>query len=88
MRNHGWGSMFLLDSVSDRSATCTHSATPVKPAQNSAPPCAIRESLKQIDDRGELLDQIKKRIKSGYYNKESVIEDIGYGFAQALDASL
>jgi hypothetical protein len=35
--------------------------------------------------RLELLASIKKRIKSGFYNSEMVLEDLSDGFAQALD---
>lgn len=45
-------------------------------------------SLSPSDVRSELLAKIKLKIKSGYYNNESVIDDIGYGFAQAIDNSL
>jgi hypothetical protein len=38
--------------------------------------------------RSELLATIKRRIKSGFYNSESVIDDLGHCFAQAVDASL
>lgn len=38
--------------------------------------------------RTELVEAIKKKVKSGYYNSDSVIDDIGYGFARALDQSL
>lgn len=53
----------------------------------SFPATGIKQS-RQPDVRSELLHQIKKRIESGYYNNESVIDDIGYGFAQALDSTL
>jgi hypothetical protein len=35
--------------------------------------------------RLELLASIRQRIRSGFYNSDSVIDDIGHGFAQALD---
>jgi hypothetical protein len=38
--------------------------------------------------RSELLKTIKKRIKSGFYSSETVIDDLGHGFAQALDHTL
>ena len=39
-------------------------------------------------DRLEFLKTIRRRIKSGFYNSESVIDDLGHGFAQALNESL
>ena len=38
--------------------------------------------------RLELLKRIKNRIKTGFYNSDAVIDDIGHGFAQALDQAL
>lgn len=40
------------------------------------------------ESRLELLNRIKKRIKSGFYNSDAVIDDIGHGFAQAVDQAL
>ncbi len=40
------------------------------------------------ENRLELLRRIKKQIKSGFYNSDAVIDDIGHGFAQALDQAL
>ena len=40
------------------------------------------------ENRLELLRRIKKQIKSGFYNTDAVIDDIGHGFAQALDQAL
>jgi hypothetical protein len=40
------------------------------------------------ENRLELLRRIKKRVKSGFYNSDAVIDDIGHGFAQALDQAL
>lgn len=37
-------------------------------------------------ERSELLRKIQKKIKNGYYNSESVLEDLSYGFAKALDS--
>lgn len=38
-------------------------------------------------DRNLLLKKIKGQIKTGFYNSESVIEDLSHGFAKALDQS-
>ncbi|MBN1127968.1 MAG: hypothetical protein JXA71_03220 [Chitinispirillaceae bacterium] len=36
-------------------------------------------------DRSELLQQVKKKIKAGYYSTEPVMEDISHGFAKILN---
>ena len=48
--------------------------------QDGSPECS--------ENRLELLNRIKNRIKSGFYNSDAVIDDIGHGFAQALDQAL
>ena len=40
------------------------------------------------ESRLELLKRIKTRINNGFYNTDAVIDDIGHGFAQALDQAL
>ena len=45
-------------------------------------------SSEKSENRLELLRRIKKQIKSGFYNSDAVIDDIGHGFAQALDQAL
>ena len=42
----------------------------------------------RAESRHELLNRIKKQIKTGFYNSDAVIDDIGHGFAQALDQAL
>ena len=39
-------------------------------------------------ERAELLQKIKNKVKTGYYNSESVLEDLSHGFAKALDQSV
>jgi hypothetical protein len=58
-----------------------------KKNKTESPP-ADTSGLLQDDTRTELLSKIKKRINSGFYNSEAVIEDLGHGFAQALDQTL
>jgi anti-sigma28 factor (negative regulator of flagellin synthesis) len=36
-------------------------------------------------DRTELIQQVKKKIKDGYYSTEPVMEDISHGFAKILN---
>jgi len=40
------------------------------------------------DERANLLSTIRNRIKSGFYNSDSVLEDLGHGFAKVLDQSI
>lgn len=37
-------------------------------------------------ERSELLKKIRQKIQSGFYNTDSVLEDISHGFAKALDS--
>ena len=46
------------------------------------------DSPDKHETRLELLKKIRSRIKSGFYNSDAVIDDIGHGFAQALDQSM
>jgi hypothetical protein len=39
-------------------------------------------------DRDALLQKIKGKIENGYYNSDSVIEDLSHGFAKILDENL
>jgi len=34
------------------------------------------------------LDDIKKKIKAGFYNSESVLEDLSHSFTRALDQTI
>jgi hypothetical protein len=36
-------------------------------------------------ERTELLQEIKKKIGSGFYNSEKVADDLSYGFANVLN---
>ncbi|MCK7516157.1 MAG: hypothetical protein MZV70_77390 [Desulfobacterales bacterium] len=36
-------------------------------------------------ERKELLQEVRKKIISGYYNKESVLEDLSYSFAKVMN---
>jgi hypothetical protein len=39
-------------------------------------------------DREMLLQKIKSKIKSGYYNSDAVMEDLSHNFAKVLDETL
>lgn len=41
-----------------------------------------------ISPRLELLKKVQKRIQGGFYNSDAVVEDLSFGFAQALDQTL
>jgi len=43
------------------------------------------ESSADPAERKEFLQAIKKKIKSGFYNTEPVIEDLSHGFAKILN---
>jgi hypothetical protein len=42
----------------------------------------------KIEDRIELLSSIKNKINRGFYNSDSVLEDLSHGFASALDQTV
>jgi hypothetical protein len=39
-------------------------------------------------DREALLQKIKNKIKSGYYNSDAVLDDLSHSFAKVLDESM
>lgn len=39
-------------------------------------------------NRSALLLSIRSKIKQGFYNSDSVLEDLSYGFAEALDQTV
>ena len=38
-----------------------------------------------LDNRKDLIKEIKKKIKNGFYKSETVNEDLSYDFARSLD---
>jgi hypothetical protein len=62
---------------------------PVEPDSKSSRlfPKDIVEIKNTESDRASYLDQIRKKIKAGFYNSDSVVDDISHGFANALDQS-
>ncbi|HEX2958418.1 MAG TPA: hypothetical protein VHO70_16400 [Chitinispirillaceae bacterium] len=40
------------------------------------------------EERSALLASIKNKIKKGFYNSDSVLEDLSHGFASALDQTI
>ena len=49
----------------------------------NSPPASVIEK-----DRSELITLIRKKIKKGFYNSDKVIDDLSYGFADALDRTV
>jgi len=86
MRIQGWDKAALPDGSAtfDPAQKSSRSDSSCHPAHVSSGAGVHSDT----DMRTELLLKIKKKIASGFYNSDSVIEDIGYGFAQALDHSL
>lgn len=84
MRVQGWNTAAFLDTHSTESE-CSENQLENSCMQGSKKKSAQR---KDSDVRTELIAKIKQKISSGFYSSESVIDDIGYGFAQAIDNSL
>jgi anti-sigma28 factor (negative regulator of flagellin synthesis) len=49
---------------------------------------ATSVSERTPDERQALLASIKNKIKKGFYNSDSVLEDLSHGFASALDQTI
>lgn len=87
MRIQGWGIPVAV-------VACTEYPAPVVCGESGMKciPKAVETAAKPPphgeSGRSELLASIKQRIKSGFYNSESVIDDLGHGFARALDPTL
>ena len=39
-------------------------------------------------NRSDLLLAIRSKIKKGFYNSDAVLDDLSYGFAEALDQTV
>jgi hypothetical protein len=46
------------------------------------------ESTDCTDERANLLSTIRNKVKSGFYNSDSVLEDLGHCFAKVLDQNI
>ncbi|MBN1577252.1 MAG: hypothetical protein JW913_11910 [Chitinispirillaceae bacterium] len=85
MRIQGWG----LQAASAADTMCrVESGYRFKKREKQSSVDAGSRPYQPDPARRELLDTIKHRIKSGFYNSEAVIDDLGHGFAQALDETL
>lgn len=52
------------------------------------PPFSISDTVEissSAKERNELILQVKKKIKSGYYSSDLVIEDLSHGFAKIMN---
>lgn len=86
MYDHGWGKTAAASSgTNDRAIQKEPAILELVHEQSNT---TSSSTTSGNDVRSELLNQIKRKIKAGFYNRESVLDDIGYGFAQALDHSL
>lgn len=85
MKIQGWGI---------QAAAVSYTAIPVSPDFGYPKRASAQQSEhgeispEKRENRLELLKRIKNRIKTGFYSSDAVIDDIGHGFAQALDQSL
>jgi hypothetical protein len=59
-------------------------ATPVRKVVDTYEPATETGS----EDRKALISTIRNRIKTGYYNSEEVVDDLGNSFAKVLDKLL
>jgi hypothetical protein len=64
--------------VSKTASTDTYEASGAN-GQGRPPPSAIRE---------DLINTVKKRIGSGFYNSKDVLEDLSNSFAKALNQTI
>ena len=68
-----------------------HSVTRTKMSKNGAarPVFSLSDkveiSSQNSSERNEMIQQVKKKIKAGYYATEPVIEDLSHGFAKILN---
>jgi hypothetical protein len=72
--------------AADLLARAARDKTKSKPAVAEPPKDIFQPS--GDTDRSALLDAVKKRIKSGYYNSKDVIDDLGESFAKVFDKNL
>ncbi|MBN2037161.1 MAG: hypothetical protein JW768_10500 [Chitinispirillaceae bacterium] len=68
-----------------------HSVTRTKSSKADATRSAfsisdkVEISSQNSSERFEIIQQVKKKIKAGYYATEPVIEDLSHGFAKILN---
>ncbi|MBN1307248.1 MAG: hypothetical protein JXA18_04990 [Chitinispirillaceae bacterium] len=85
MRIQGWE----LHAASAKGNVCRlESGYRSKKSETQSPFDADSPRYQPDPSRKKLLDSIKRRIEAGFYNSETVIDDLGHGFAQALDQTL
>lgn len=87
MYTQGWSIKSTVRSTTllSRSSESKKNKTGAGSGKQNPVPAATEIDTSQ---RLELLKKVRKRIQSGFYNSDSVVEDLGFGFAQALDQTL
>ena len=55
---------------------------------STSPSSRSTKNKQTSDKRLQLLKSIKKKVKSGYYSSDEVIDDISDGFAKIFDNKL
>ncbi len=85
MRVQGWE---LQANTASCAGFVVQSGSAGKKQEKTALPDTGRITHPDDTSRTTLISLIKDRIKSGFYNSEAVIDDLGHGFAQALDQTL
>ena len=78
----GLGSINHTDS---KSANASKMKVPKEAAKKSSFQISDTYKPSETAERTDLIQQVKKKIGTGYYNSESVIDDISYGFADILN---
>lgn len=68
-------------------ASTKKSPKPKSPKANAKAAVAITDSFQPsaAPERTELLSQVRKKIGSGYYNSDSVLDDLSHGFADVFN---
>jgi hypothetical protein len=83
MQIHGWEKSAISNTFGVNKKPNVFSSQAENAIQSDVVPLLENDTYRE-----ELLQKIKQRIKTGFYNSDAVIDDIGYGFAQALDKTL
>ncbi|MBD3421583.1 MAG: hypothetical protein GF398_15820 [Chitinivibrionales bacterium] len=75
-------------SSSARSGKGNQKKNPASPSPRRDSYVPTSASPGDTNDRAGYLEQIRKKIDAGYYNTESVVDDLSHGFAKAFHKSL
>lgn len=58
---------------------------PKRPDRNSGNKNDGKSSDKNTSEQDAFLQEIRNRIRRGYYNREDVLEDLSHSFTKAVD---